>query len=116
IYDQKVARSGMDTIVPELATAWSWDGTGKALTFKLRPGVKWHDGKPFTAKDVQCTWELLLGRSDAKFRTNPRKAWYQNVEAVTAEADNTVTFRLQRPQPALLALLASGLSPIYPAM
>src|SRR5207245_5843885 len=84
------------------------------LTFTLRRGVKWHDGKPFTAADVRCTWELLLGRSAAKFRTNPRRAWYQNVEEVTADADDTASFHLKRSQPALLALLASGLTPIYP--
>jgi peptide/nickel transport system substrate-binding protein len=114
LYDQHVPRSSLQSIVPELATEWSWGEDGHVLTFKLRQGVKWHDGKPFTANDVKCTWELLLGRTDAKFRTNPRKAWYQNVEAVTVDADDTASFHLKRPQPALLALLASGLTPIYP--
>ena len=114
LYDQHLARSSMQTIVPELATSWTWTEDGKALTFKLRNGVKWHDGKPFTAKDVKCTWDLLMGKAEQKFRTNPRKAWYQNVESVTADAEDTATFHLKRPQPALLALLASGLSPIYP--
>jgi peptide/nickel transport system substrate-binding protein len=84
------------------------------LTFRLREGVKWHDGRPFNAMDVRCTWDLLLGRSNEKLRTNPHKAWYQNVEEVTADGDLITTFRLRRPQPALLALLASGYSPIYP--
>ena len=114
LYDQHVARPSMASIVPELATSWAWGEDGTVLTFTLRRGVKWHDGKPFTAADVKCTWDLLLGRSDAKFRTNPRKAWYQNVEAVTADTDDTASFHLKRPQPALLALLASGYSPIYP--
>jgi peptide/nickel transport system substrate-binding protein len=114
LYDQHVARSSLQSIVPELATNWTWGEDGRVLTFKLRQGVRWHDGKPFTANDVKCTWELLLGRTDAKFRTNPRKAWYQNVEAVTAEADDSASFHLKRPQPALLALLASGYSPVYP--
>ena len=39
--------------------SWAWDATNTKLTFKLREGVKWHDGKPFTAKDVQCTWHAL---------------------------------------------------------
>src|SRR5262249_51874739 len=42
------------------------------------------------------------------------KAWYQNVEEVTADSDFVATFRLRRPQPALIALLASGFSPVYP--
>jgi len=114
LYDQHVTRSSLQSIVPELAESWSWGEDGKTLTFKLRSGVKWHDGKPFIAADVRCTWDMLLGRSEAKFRTNPRKSWYQNVEGVTADADDTASFHLQRPQPALLALLASGLTPIYP--
>src|SRR6266849_1842234 len=114
LYDQHVARPSLQSIVPELATSWSWSDDGKTLTFTLRGGVKWHDGQPFTARDVKCTWELLFGRSDAKFRTNPRRAWYQNVEEVSADSDNTASFHLKRPQPALLALLASGLSPVYP--
>jgi peptide/nickel transport system substrate-binding protein len=114
LYDQRVSQNGLKSIVPDLATGWSWSEDGTQLNFRLREGVKWHDGRPFTAKDVRCTWDLLLGRSDEKLRTNPRKAWYQNLEAVTPEGDYAVTFQLKRPQPALLALLASGLSPVYP--
>src|SRR5438094_4304677 len=59
MFDQHVAQNSLSSIVPELATSWSWDEEGKHLTFKLRSGVKWHDGKPFTAADVKCTWDLL---------------------------------------------------------
>jgi len=80
----------------------------------LREGVRWHDGKPFTAKDVQCTWDLLTGKTSDKLRINPRKAWYRNLEEVTANGGYEVTFRLKHPQPAFIALLASGFSPVYP--
>ena len=53
--------------------SWSWSEDGKQLTFPLRQGVKWHDGKPFTAADVKCTWDLLLGTASEKLRVNPRK-------------------------------------------
>ena len=46
--------------MPDLATSWTWSADGKGLSFELRQGVKWHDGKPFTAKDVACTFELLI--------------------------------------------------------
>ena len=114
LYDQHVPQNSLQAIVPELATSWSWSEDGKELSFTLRQGVKWHDGRPFTAKDVQCTWDLLTGKSSEKLRINPRKAWYQNLERVTTNGDFAVTFELKRPQPALLALLASGLAPIYP--
>jgi len=114
LYRQDVAQNSLDSIEPELATEWAWSADGTVLTFKLRHGVTWHDGKPFTAKDVKCTWDLLMDKSRAKFRKNPRKTWYENVSEVTVEGDFEAAFHLKRPQPALLALLASGYSPVYP--
>src|SRR3954447_139057 len=107
IYKQDVPQNSLQSIVPELADSWSWNEDWTALTFQLREGVKWHDGKPFTAKDVECTWDMLLGNASATLRTNPRKSWYQNLERAAADGNYVVTFHLKRPQPALLALLAS---------
>jgi peptide/nickel transport system substrate-binding protein len=114
MFDQQVKQNSLRSIVPDLATGWSWSEDGTELTFPLRQGVKWHDGKPFTAGDVKCTWDMLTGKTSEKLRLNPRKAWYRNLEEVTTNGDHEVTFRLKRPQPALIALLASGFSPVYP--
>ncbi len=114
MFDQHVPQNSLQSIVPDLATSWSWSEEGTELTFPLRQGVKWHDGQPFTAADVKCTWDLLMGKGGDKLRVNPRKSWYDNVQDVTARGDFEVIFHLKRPQPALLALLASGWSPIYP--
>jgi peptide/nickel transport system substrate-binding protein len=114
IYKQDVAQNRMDSIVPELAESWAWSGDNKTLSFKLRQGVKWHDGVPFTSADVKCTFDMLMGRSPQKFRKNPRKSWYDQVVDVTTSGDFEVAFNLSRPQPALLALLASGYTPVYP--
>jgi peptide/nickel transport system substrate-binding protein len=114
IYDQAVARNTFDSIRPELATEWTVGDGGRSVTFKLREGVKWHDGKPFTAADVRCTFDLLLEKGEAKLRRNPRGVWYENVGSVTADSDFQVTFHLKQPQPSLLAYLAAGWSPIYP--
>jgi peptide/nickel transport system substrate-binding protein len=114
LFKQDVPQSGLHSIVPDLASDWSWDEDKTQLTFRLREGVRWHDGKPFTSRDVQCTWDLLTGKSSDKLRINPRKAWYRNLEEVAANGDYEVTFRLKRPQPAFIALLASGFSPVYP--
>src|SRR6266850_3409564 len=108
IYKQDVPQSGLQSIVPDLAVSWSWSEDGTELTFPLRQGVKWHDGKPFTAKDVQCTWDLLLEKSSDNLRVNPRKSNYRNLERVTSNGDYEVTFHLRRPQPAFLMLLADG--------
>jgi peptide/nickel transport system substrate-binding protein len=114
LYDQHIAQNSLQSIVPDLATKWESSEDGKEVTFPLRQGVKWHDGKPFTSADVKCTWDLLMGTGSDKLRINPRKSWYSNVEDVTTRGDYEVIFHLKQPQPALLALLASGWSPIYP--
>jgi peptide/nickel transport system substrate-binding protein len=114
MYDQHVPRNSMQSIVPDLATGWSWSEDGTELTLPLRKGVTWHDGKPFTAKDVVCTFDLLTGRASKKLRVNPRKSWYRNLEEVATNGDYEVTFHLKRPQPAFLTAIASGFSPIYP--
>jgi peptide/nickel transport system substrate-binding protein len=114
MFDQHVPQNSLQSIVPDLAEHWSWSEDGTRLTFRLREGVKWHDGKPFTAADVKCTWDMLIGSSGANLRLNPRKAWYRNLEQVTTDGDYSVNFELKRPQPSLLALLASAFSPVYP--
>jgi peptide/nickel transport system substrate-binding protein len=114
MFDQHAKQSRLDAIVPDLATSWTWNEDGTELSFRLRRGVKWHDGKPFTANDVKCTWDLLLDTGPDKLRTNTRKFWYKNLERVTTSGDDEVTFRLKRPQPAFLMLIADGRSPIYP--
>ena len=114
MFDQHAKQNSMQSVIPDLATAWSWSEEGTQLTFLLREGVTWHDGKPFTAKDVKCTWDLLTGQSSEKLRLNPRKSWYRNLKEVTINGDYEVTFHLLRPQPAFIALLASGFSVVYP--
>src|SRR5919109_1641030 len=87
LYDQHVAQNSLQSIVPDLATKWQWSEDGKELTFPLRQGVKWHDGKPFTAADVKCTWDLLMETGSDRLRINPRKSWYSNVADVTTRGD-----------------------------
>jgi peptide/nickel transport system substrate-binding protein len=76
MFDQHAKQNSLSSIVPDLATGWSWNEDGTELTFPLRQGVKWHDGKPFTAADVKCTWDLTSGRASEKLRVNPRKSSY----------------------------------------
>lgn len=114
IYDQSVARNTFETIRPELATEWTVSEDGRQVRFVLRKGVRWHDGRPFTAADVRCTFDLLMEKGEAKLRRNPRGVWYENVDQVTADNEFQVTFHLKTPQPSLLAFLAAGWSAIYP--
>src|SRR6516162_5951657 len=110
MFDQHVVQNSLQSIAPDLATSWSWDEEGTDLTFQMRQGVRWHDGKPFTAQDVKCTWDLYLETGPEKLRINPRKSNYYNLTAVTTNGDYEVTFHLRRPQPAFPMLLASGFS------
>jgi peptide/nickel transport system substrate-binding protein len=96
MYKQDVAQNSPQSIIPDLATGWSWNEEGTELTFPLRQGVKWHDGKPFTAADVKCTFDLLMGKSSDQLRVNPRKSWYLNVAEVTTNGDYETTFHLKR--------------------
>jgi peptide/nickel transport system substrate-binding protein len=114
IFKQDEPQNTPDSIIPELATGWSWNEDGTQLTFPLHKGVKWHDGKPFTAADVKCTIDLLQGKGKEKLRINPRKSWFENVTEVTTNGDYEVTFHLKRPQPSLLSMLATTWTPIYP--
>ena len=86
IFDQHQKTNTPEGIRPDLATEWAWDESATKLTFKLHQGVKWHDGQPFTAADVKCTWDTILGKRDAGWRKNPRKEWYFNLEEVTTRA------------------------------
>jgi peptide/nickel transport system substrate-binding protein len=88
MFDQHKRQNSLDGIVPDLAESWKWSEDGKQLTFALRKGVTWHDGKPFTAADVKCTWDLLAGTAPENLKVNFRKGWYANVESVTANGDH----------------------------
>jgi peptide/nickel transport system substrate-binding protein len=115
VFDPAKVHESIETVAPDLAESWSWDATNTRLTFKLRQGVKWHDGKPFTAKDVQCTWRMLIGKSEvSEFHRNPRRVWYSKLQDVTINGDYEATFELSEPQPSLPVLLASAFSVVYP--
>jgi peptide/nickel transport system substrate-binding protein len=116
VFDPKEKVNSPDHIVPDLAESWSYNADQTKLTFKLRQGVKWHDGKPFTSADVKCTFDSVAGREDEKnpiMRKSPRRIWYSNLKEITTNGDSEVTFVLGRPQPSFLTMLAGGYSPVY---
>ena len=70
IFDQSVRQNTPKSIVPDLAPSWAWNEEGTELTMTLRQGIKWHDGKPFTAADVRCTLTVRIHFPPAESRTN----------------------------------------------
>ncbi len=117
LFDQLKARETVESIVPELAERWSWQDNYRNLVFFLRKNVKWHDGQPFTSRDVKYTFDVVREARDApaKLRLSPRKDWFDNVDVIEAADPYTVIFKLRRPQPSLLPMLASGYMPVIPA-
>ena len=95
---------------PDLAASWTTSADGLSWTFKLRDGVKWSDGKPFTADDVAFTFNDIVLKPDlgAQNRGN-----FSAVKSVTAVDALTVRFDLSRKFSALTSYLAynSGIVP-----
>lgn len=94
---------------PDLATSWTISEDGKVYTFALRRGVKWHDGAPFTARDVEYTFEQIRDPRAGGFLWSD----YTAIERVEAPDSFTVRFVLKTPFAAFLTLLGynSGIIP-----
>jgi len=94
---------------PQLATSWVVSPDGLEYTFKLRKGVKWHDGQPFVAADA--AFSILLAK-----RYHPRgSATFANLTAAEAVDTTTLRLKLSKPAPYLLLALAAGETPILPS-
>ncbi|WP_424811345.1 ABC transporter substrate-binding protein [Roseococcus sp. YIM B11640] len=93
---------------PELATEWSVSPDGLRYIFKLRPGVKWHDGRDFTSADVAFSLQLLK-------QIHPRgRSTFANLSEVLTPDPLTAELRLSRPAPYLLKAFAGAETPILP--
>ncbi|MCA1971459.1 MAG: ABC transporter substrate-binding protein [Caenispirillum sp.] len=96
--------------MPSLAESWDVSEDGLTYTFKLRDNVTWHDGKPFTAKDVVFTTTKFLPETHPRARAN-----FSHVESVTAPDDQTVVFKLKQPFPAFIKAFEVSSAPMMPA-
>jgi peptide/nickel transport system substrate-binding protein len=99
--------------VGDLAESWTISRDGQTYTFKLRRGVKFHDGSDMTSKDVKATYDkIIFPPAGVK---SLRKHAYQAVEAVEAPDASTVRFRLKWAESSFLLNLASPWNWIYRA-
>jgi peptide/nickel transport system substrate-binding protein len=101
IMESLVDLDGKGDPLPVLATSWESAPDGKTITFKLREGVKWHDGKPFTAADVQYT-AMEMWKKHLNYGTTLQLY----LEAVDTPDPHTAVFRYSRPMPLDLLLRA----------
>src|SRR5579863_7096560 len=84
---------------------------GRTYTFKLRDGVKFHDGSPLTAADVKASWDHIIFPPEGVLSV--RKSWYMMVDKVEAPDPATVVFRLKFATNAFLPALADPFTFIY---
>src|SRR5512145_2797723 len=100
-------------VVPDLAESWTISPDGRTYEFKLRDGVKFHDGSLLTARDVKASLDHVVFPPAGV--ASPRKAVYAQVEAVEATNPRTLRVRLKRAQPGMLTFLASPWNYVYKA-
>lgn len=95
LFDTLLIMPSNRTYKPWLAESWSINEKELTITFKLRPNLKWHDGTPLTAKDVEFTFNLIINST----YTPKLDRWklHEYIEYVKAVDDRTVIFKLKQP-------------------
>ncbi len=95
--------------VPSLAESWTLSPDGLTWTFKLRKGVKFHDGKPFTSADVKFSVEKVIRPLHSRGRTN-----FRDLKSIDTPDESTVVFHLSAPQGYFLSVFQPTEVPIFP--
>jgi peptide/nickel transport system substrate-binding protein len=130
MFDSLVELDGKLGVKPLLAESWEVSRDGLTYTFKLKKGVRWHDGKPFTARDVAFTFysvldpkvttphrayfDALVGFPELTAKENPKKPEDLAQKPIEVIDDHTIRFRLRYPYGAFLAVLVSPRAGIIP--
>jgi peptide/nickel transport system substrate-binding protein len=102
-------------LVPGLAESWTISKDGLQYTFKLRSGVKFHDGTPLTAEAVKFSIERQINPEHPAHKLGKypfANFFFGNVKAVEALSDDRVAFLLKEPRASFLAVLAQGAASI----
>ena len=130
IFDSLLELDERLNVKPLLAESWEASRDGLTYTFKLKKGVTWHDGKPFTARDVAFTFysvldpkvttphrayfDALAGFPELTAKENPKKPEELAVRPIEIVDDHTVRFRLRYPSGSFLAVLVNPRAGIVP--
>lgn len=100
IFNRLIKLNNKQEIVPDLAKEWTVSDDGKEIVFYLRENVKWHDGEPFSSKDVKFTFDTII---EQKGQISSSLA---SIEEVTTPDDYTVVFKLKENDSSLMRYLA----------
>jgi len=109
VYDGLVRyRDGTLQVEPALAESWTISDDGTLYTFKLRDGVKFHDGSPFNAEAVKFNFDRMLDENHPYHDTGPfpLSFFFSAIDEVTVKDPLTVVFRLKEPYAPFLSNLA----------
>ncbi|MGH7331815.1 MAG: ABC transporter substrate-binding protein [Candidatus Rokuibacteriota bacterium] len=99
-------------IIGDAAREWTISPDGLTYTFKIRPGIRFHDGSPLTAADVKASYDKIVFPPEGV--RSIRKSFYSAVASVEAPDPSTVVFKLKFPSASLLSGLASPWNVIFP--
>jgi peptide/nickel transport system substrate-binding protein len=100
VFNRLIKLAPFDGIDMDLAKSYEFSEDGKTLTFHLHEGVKWHDGEPFTSRDVKWTYDTMISEQWFKAQS------LESVESIECPDDNTVVFHLKAPDVTIIAKLA----------
>ena len=107
IFDGLMGHDKDNNVVPALAEKYDLDNDTNTYTFKLRKGVKWHDGEDFTADDVKFTIDQIMDPdNESEIACN-----YEDVEKITVKDDQTISFKLKEPNVSFLEYMTIGILP-----
>jgi peptide/nickel transport system substrate-binding protein len=109
----KIDPKDTSRVAPDVAASWTESDDKLTTTFKLRPGVKFHDGSPLTSADVKASFDRI--RKPPEGVVSIRQSQYARIAEIDAPDPATVVFRLITPSPAFLQSLASPFNCLYSA-
>jgi peptide/nickel transport system substrate-binding protein len=110
VFDGLTTLDQRGRVSPSLATEWQVSEDGLAYEFRLRPGVKWHDGAPLTSADVAFTIQAI---QDPGYQGDPSLADLWRTVTVRTLDDETVRFELAEPFPSFINYTTLGLLPAH---
>ena len=108
IFSGLMKYDGNNKPVADLAESYEYDENTKTYTFRLREGVKWHDGEAFTADDVVFTYKAL---TEDKSLSSGITSNYEDIKSITAPDKNTVVIQMEQDNAAMLDYFTIGIIP-----